>query len=90
MGLPSRELGGRSVDDELAATPLWDPKGHKGFFARVWSGENHEHFGTFPLAKGQETVEFVKQEIPAARIIVIFHQGALGIPVLVDRWADSM
>lgn len=85
MGLP-----GKSVEEELAATPLWDPKGHKGYFARVWSGENHEYFGTFPLAKGQETIEFIKQEIPAARIIVILHQGALGVPVIVDRWAESM
>ena len=85
MGLP-----GKSVEEEVAATPLWDPSNHKGYFARVWSGENAEHFGTFPLAKGQETIEFIKQEIPAATIIVILHQGAMGIPVIVDRWAESM
>ena len=85
MGLP-----GRTLNEEVEATPMWDSSTHRGYFARVWSGEDYQHFGAFPLAKGQETIEFVKGEIPAARIIVILHQGAMGIPVIVDRWADSM
>lgn len=90
MGLPSRELGGRSVDDELAATPLWDFTTHVGYYAQVWSGENMEHYGVFPLDKGQETIEFIKGEIPAARMIVISNRGSMGISVIVDRWAETM
>lgn len=79
-----------SVDDELAATPLWDFTTHVGYYAQVWSGETMEFYGVFPLTKGQETIEFVKSEIPAARMIVISHRGALGASVIVERWAETM
>lgn len=79
-----------SVDEEIAATPLWDFTTHVGYYAQVWSGETMEFYGVFPLTKGQETIEFVKSEIPAARMIVISHRGALGVSVIVDRWAETM
>ncbi|UDL16527.1 hypothetical protein SEA_ZOOMAN_286 [Microbacterium phage Zooman] len=82
--------GGRSVEDEVAATPLWDFKTHVGFYGQVWSGDEMEHYGVFPLTKGQETIEFIKGEIPAARMIVISHRGAMGASVIVDRWAETM